>query len=218
MNNPPPVYLSPPSLSLQYGELSLTTNPAFSLYNTPQRAPAVQRPIYTAPPPLLSTRTPPNIYTRIPGRGSSGPNGGATTYLPAYETRTSPTSPYGSTTTCTMPLLNGQSNGSLQTNSSLGVGAAGIVSCNTLPHPGSLHAGNNGGGGISAAMTSSVTSGNITIGAPQTLLTSPRAQTAYSTLGSGGTQSPLLSVGSSLMGVVGGGNGSGIGNYETVSS
>lgn len=218
MNNPPPVYLSPPSLSLQYGELSLTTNPAFSLYNTPQRAPAVQRPIYTAPPPLLSTRTPPNIYTRIPGRGSSGPNGGATTYLPAYETRTSPTSPYGSTTTCTMPLLNGQSNGSLQTNSSLGVGAAGIVSCNTLPHPGSLHAGNNGGGGISAAMTSSVTSGNITIGAPQTLLSSPRAQTAYSTLGSGGTQSPLLSVGSSLMGVVGGGNGSGIGNYETVSS
>lgn len=181
----------------------------------------MQRPIYTAPPPLLSTRTPPNIYTRIPGRGSSGPNGGATTYLPAYETRTSPTSPYGSTTTCTMPLLNGQSNGSLQTNSSLGVGAAGIVSCNTLPHPGSLHAGNSGGGGgISAAMTSSVTSGNITIGAPQTLLTSPRAQTAYSTLGSGGTQSPLLSVGSSLMGVVGGGNGSGsgIGNYETVSS
>lgn len=217
MNNPPPsLSLSLFLLSLQYGELSLTTNPAFSLYNTPQRAPAVQRPIYTAPPQLLSTRTPPNIYTRIPGRGSTGPNGGATTYLPAYETRTSPTSPYGSTTTCTMPLLNGQSNGSLQTNSSLGVGTGGIVSCNTLPHPGSLHAGTGSGGGISAAMTSSVTSGNITIGAPQTLLTSPRAQTAYSTLGgAGGTQSPLLSVGSSLMGVVG---GSGIGNYETVSS
>jgi len=78
-----------------------------------------------------------------------------------------------------------------------------------VPHPGSLHS-----GGISAAMTSSVTSGNITIGAAQSLLTSPRAQTAYSTLGSmGGTQSPLLSVGSSLIGVVGG-----AGNYETVSS
>ncbi|KAH8354979.1 hypothetical protein KR093_003272, partial [Drosophila rubida] len=205
--SPPPPSLSP-TFGKQYGELSLTTNPAFSLYNTPQRAPAAQRPVYTAPPPLLSTRTPPNIYTRIPGRGSSGPNGGATTYLPAYETRTSPTSPYGSTTTCTMPLLNGQSNGSLQTNSS-SIGVGGGVACNTLPHPGSLHL-----GGISAAMTSSATSGNITIGAAQSLLTSPRAQTAYSTLGSvGGTQSPLLSVGSSLIGVVGG-----AGNYETVSS
>ncbi|XP_023160953.2 nephrin isoform X1 [Drosophila hydei] len=203
---PPPASLSP-TFGKQYGELSLTTNPAFSLYNTPQRAPAAQRPVYTAPPPLLSTRTPPNIYTRIPGRGSSGPNGGATTYLPAYETRTSPTSPYGSTTTCTMPLLNGQSNGSLQTNSgSIGGG----ITCNTLPHPGSLHL-----GGVSAAMTSSVTSGNITIGAAQSLLTSPRTQTAYSTLGGGaGTQSPLLSVGSSLMGVVGGGAG----NYETMGS
>ncbi|KAM8713629.1 hypothetical protein ACLKA7_013880 [Drosophila subpalustris] len=206
----PPPSLSP-TFGKQYGELSLTTNPAFSLYNTPQRAPAAQRPVYTAPPPLLSTRTPPNIYTRIPGRGSGGPSGGATTYLPAYETRTSPTSPYGSTTTCTMPLLNGQSNGSLQTNSSNGIG--GGINCNTLPHPGSL---GHSGGGISASMTSSVTSGNITIGAAQSLLTSPRAQTAYSTLGSvGGTQSPLLSVGSSLIGVVGGG---GAGNYETVSS
>lgn len=197
---------------MQYGELSLTTNPAFSLYNTPQRAPAVQRPIYTAPPPLLSTRTPPNIYTRIPGRGGSGGAGGAVGggpggyHLPAYETRTSPTSPYGSTTTCTMPLLGGQSNGSLQTNGSgLGVGGGMVGACNTLPHPGSsLHV-----GGISAALTSSVTSGNITIGAAQSLLTSPRSQTAtYSTtLGAGGAgvQSPLL--------LSGGG-----GNYETVSS
>jgi len=67
-------------------------------------------------------------------------------------------------------------------------------------------------GGISAALTSSVTSGNITIGAAQSLLTSPRSQTAtYSTtLGMGGAngltgvQSPLLM--------------SGVGNYETVSS
>uniref|UniRef100_A0A6P4FBB0 Uncharacterized protein LOC108049650 n=1 Tax=Drosophila rhopaloa TaxID=1041015 RepID=A0A6P4FBB0_DRORH len=210
--SPPPPSLSP-TFGKQYGELSLTTNPAFSLYNTPQRAPAAQRPVYTAPPPLLSTRTPPNIYTRIPGRGGGG--GGATVtaagaggyHLPAYETRTSPTSPYGSTTTCTMPLLGGQSNGSLQTNGS-GLGGVGLVgggACNTLPHPGSLHV-----GGISAALTSSVTSGNITIGAAQSLLTSPRSQTAtYSTtLGVGGglagVQAPLL---------LGGG-----GNYETVSS
>ncbi|XP_017096812.3 neural cell adhesion molecule 1 [Drosophila bipectinata] len=209
--SPPPPSLSP-TFGKQYGELSLTTNPAFSLYNTPQRAPAVQRPIYTAPPPLLSTRTPPNIYTRIPGRGGSGGpgasvGGGPSGYhLPAYETRTSPTSPYGSTTTCTMPLLGGQSNGSLQTNGSgLGVGGGLVGACNTLPHPGStLHV-----GGISAALTSSVTSGNITIGAAQSLLTSPRSQTAtYSTtLGAGGAgvQSPLL--------LSGGG-----GNYETVSS
>ncbi|KAH8402069.1 hypothetical protein KR009_009546, partial [Drosophila setifemur] len=214
--SPPPPSLSP-TFGKQYGELSLTTNPAFSLYNTPQRAPAVQRPVYTAPPPLLSTRTPPNIYTRIPGRGGVGgggvtvAGGGASGYhLPAYETRTSPTSPYGSTTTCTMPLLGGQSNGSLQTNGSglvgVGVGGGGLVGvgaggCNTLPHPGSLHV-----GGISAALTSSVTSGNITIGAAQSLLTSPRSQTAtYSTtLGGAGVQSPLLL--------------SGGGNYETVSS
>ncbi|KAH8305876.1 hypothetical protein KR018_000382, partial [Drosophila ironensis] len=216
--SPPPPSLSP-TFGKQYGELSLTTNPAFSLYNTPQRAPAVQRPVYTAPPTLLSTRTPPNIYTRIPGRGGSGGTtvvggGGPGGYhLPAYETRTSPTSPYGSTTTCTMPLLGGHSsNGSLQTNGSgVGVGGgAGPGACNTLPHPGSLHV-----GGISAALTSSVTSGNITIGAAQSLLTSPRSQTAtYSTtigagglgnMGGSGVQSPLL--------LSGGG-----GNYETVSS
>ncbi|XP_016947465.1 uncharacterized protein LOC108022831 [Drosophila biarmipes] len=217
--SPPPPSLSP-TFGKQYGELSLTTNPAFSLYNTPQRAPAVQRPVYTAPPPLLSTRTPPNIYTRIPGRGGGGGGGGATVtaagpgggyHLPAYETRTSPTSPYGSTTTCTMPLLGGQSNGSLQTNGS-GLGAVvlggGGGACNTLPHPGSLHV-----GGISAALTSSVTSGNITIGAAQSLLTSPRSQTAtYSTtLGLGGGSNGLTGVQSPLL-------MSGVGNYETVSS
>lgn len=205
----------------------MTTNPAFSLYNTPQRAPATQRPVYTAPPPLLSTRTPPNIYTRIPGR----------TYLPAYETRTSPTSPYGSTTTCTMPLLGGQSNGSLQTNSSTGTtgimsslgggngsnsigssgGGGGSLSltsgnslghCNTLPHPNTQHQHQNP---ISTALTSSLTSGNITIGAAQSLLTSPRTHTAYSN-GSNSTtttiQSPLLATSSLL----------GNGNYETISS
>ncbi|KAH8252583.1 hypothetical protein KR032_000656, partial [Drosophila birchii] len=214
---PPPPSLSP-TFGKQYGELSLTTNPAFNLYNTPQRAPAAQRPVYTAPPPLLSMRTPSNIYTRNPGRGGAGSgatltSAGATGYhLPAYETRTSPTSPYGSTTTCTMPLLGGQSNGSLQTNGSSGGGGGGLVAggaCNTLPHPGSLH-GLHGGGGISAALTSSVTSGNITIGAAQSLLTSPRSQTAtYSTtlggMGPVGVQSPLLMSG-------------GLGNYETVSS
>lgn len=217
-------------LLFQYGELSLTTNPAFSLYNTPQRAPATQRPVYTAPPPLLSTRTPPNIYTRIPGR----------TYLPAYETRTSPTSPYGSTTTCTMPLLGGQSNGSLQTNSSTGttgllgssngggvsggvgmsgggVGIGGLSAslslasgnsmghCNTLPHPNTQHQHQNP---ISTALTSSLTSGNITIGAAQSLLTSPRTHSAYSNATTTTIQSPLLATSTLL----------GNGNYETIPS
>ncbi|XP_070855171.1 uncharacterized protein [Drosophila suzukii] len=44
--SPPPPSLSP-TFGKQYGELSLTTNSAFSLYNTPQHAPAVQRPVYT---------------------------------------------------------------------------------------------------------------------------------------------------------------------------
>lgn len=191
----------------------MTTNPAFSLYNTPQRAPAIQRPVYTAPPPLLSTRTPANIYTRIPGR----------TYLPAYETRTSPTSPYGSTTTCTMPLLGGQSNGSLQTNSSSGGVAGGIITggmvsglgslnlagsvvsnCSTLPHPATQQQ----NGGISTALTSSLTSGNITIGAVQSLLTSPRSQPTYDSTITPSTQSPLLATSTLL----------GSGNYETISS
>ncbi|XP_046809402.1 uncharacterized protein LOC111683162 [Lucilia cuprina] len=221
--SPPPPSLSP-TFGKQYGELSLTTNPAFSLYNTPQRAPATQRPVYTAPPPLLSTRTPPNIYTRIPGR----------TYLPAYETRTSPTSPYGSTTTCTMPLLGGQSNGSLQTNSSTGTGMIGSMSgvggvggnsigssggggslsltsgntmghCNTLPHPNTQHQHQNP---ISTALTSSLTSGNITIGAAQSLLTSPRTHSAYSNSTTTTIQSPLLATSTLL----------GNGNYETISS
>jgi len=99
-----------------------------------------------------------------------------------------------------MPLLGGQSNGSLQSGGVGGVGGlVGGGACNTLPHPGSLHV-----GGISAALTSSVTSGNITIGAAQSLLTSPRSQTATYSTTLGGVQSPLL---------MGGG-----GNYETVSS
>ncbi|XP_053967380.1 nephrin [Anastrepha ludens] len=248
--SPPPPSLSP-TFGKQYGELSLTTNPAFSLYNTPQRAPAAQRPVYTAPPPLLSTRTPPNIYTRIPGRS----------YLPAYETRTSPTSPYGSTTTCTIPLLSGQSNGSLQTNSSTlgsssggGIGAGGGsltsnassgVHCNTLPHPGALqhHASAAAAAaavasmttnGIPTALTSSMTSGNISLAATQSLLTSPRAHNAAAAavgalslssmgmgmgVGVGSTQmstatttasgAPLLNSSSALLGS---------GNYETVGS
>ncbi|XP_059225084.1 uncharacterized protein LOC106085562 [Stomoxys calcitrans] len=204
--SPPPPSLSP-TFGKQYGELSLTTNPAFSLYNTPQRAPATQRPVYTAPPPLLSTRTPPNIYTRIPGR----------TYLPAYETRTSPTSPYGSTTTCTMPLLGGQSNGSLQTNSSAGTGGSLVAglsltagNCSTLPHPhhnGQPH--HQQQSPIPTALTSSLTSGNITIGAAQSLLTSPRTHSAYSS-STTTTQSPLLAATSTLLGSTG--------NYETISS
>ncbi|XP_067633168.1 uncharacterized protein side-V [Eurosta solidaginis] len=212
---PPPQSLSP-TFGKQYGELSLTTNPAFSLYNTPQRAPATQRPVYTAPPPLLSTRTPPNIYTRIPGRS----------YLPAYETRTSPTSPYGSTTTCTMPLLSGQSNGSLQTNSStLGSSSGGVgggggsltsnnsygIHCNTLPHPNALHAhhasaaaaaaavASMAANGIPSTLTSSVTSGNISLAATQTLLTSPRTHNA----GGSGVGVLSLSGGISDMGVMG---------------
>lgn len=95
----PHLNTSPPSLSpttftsKPYGELSLTTNPAFALYNSPQRRP----PLYTAPP-LLSNS---NIYTRIPTRA----------FTP-YDTRTSPVSSnYG----LTMPLLM-QTNGTTLSN------------------------------------------------------------------------------------------------------
>lgn len=95
----PHLNTSPPSLSptsftsKPYGELSLTTNPAFALYNTPQRRP----PQYTAPPLLSSS----NIYTRIPTRA----------FTP-YDTRTSPVSSnYG----LTMPLLM-QTNGTNLSN------------------------------------------------------------------------------------------------------
>ncbi|KAJ6645249.1 hypothetical protein Bhyg_00453 [Pseudolycoriella hygida] len=95
----PHLNTSPPSISpttftsKPYGELSLTTNPSFALYNSPQRRP----PQYTAPP-LLSNS---NIYTRIPARA----------FTP-YDTRTSPVSSnYG----LTMPLLM-QSNGTSLAN------------------------------------------------------------------------------------------------------
>lgn len=93
LNTSPPS-LSPSSFTAKpYGELSLTTNPAFALYNSPQRRP----PQYTAPPLLSSS----NIYTRIPTRA----------FTP-YDTRTSPVSSnYG----LTIPLLM-QTNGTTLSN------------------------------------------------------------------------------------------------------
>lgn len=84
--NLPPSPQSPNGFSRQYGELSLTTNPAFALYNTPIRRP----PIYTAPP--ILSRSPSNIYTSVPPR-----------HFSAYDTRTNAAlnSAYG----VTIPLL-----------------------------------------------------------------------------------------------------------------
>lgn len=84
--NMPPSPQSPNGFSRQYGELSLTTNPAFALYNTPIRRP----PIYTAPP--ILSRSPSNIYTSVPPR-----------HFSAYDTRTNAAlnSAYG----VTIPLL-----------------------------------------------------------------------------------------------------------------
>lgn len=76
------------------GELSLTTNPAYALYNSPQHRPpyfatSQNSPLLTTP--LLTTATNSNIYTRIPTRS----------FTP-YDTKLSPvSSSYG----VTMPLL-----------------------------------------------------------------------------------------------------------------
>lgn len=60
-----------------YGELSLTTNPAYALYNSPARR--------QPPPPLYSSpKAGSNIYTRVPTRP----------FVP-YDSRLSPTSTYG---------------------------------------------------------------------------------------------------------------------------
>lgn len=73
-----------------FGELSLTTNPAYALYNSPQHRPT----FYSSPqttPLLTTTSTNSNIYTRIPTRS----------FTP-YDTKISPVSSnYG----CTIPLL-----------------------------------------------------------------------------------------------------------------
>ncbi|XP_059609040.1 hemicentin-1 [Phlebotomus argentipes] len=60
-SSPPP--LSPASFPKNFGELSLTTNPSFTLYSSPQR-----RPMYASPPLTLLARSPPNVYSRNPTR------------------------------------------------------------------------------------------------------------------------------------------------------
>ncbi|GAB0086941.1 hypothetical protein DMENIID0001_011680 [Sergentomyia squamirostris] len=60
-SSPPP--LSPASFPKNFGELSLTTNPSFTLYSSPQR-----RPMYTSPPHTILARSPPNVYSRNPTR------------------------------------------------------------------------------------------------------------------------------------------------------
>ncbi|XP_055706645.1 uncharacterized protein LOC129803854 isoform X2 [Phlebotomus papatasi] len=60
-SSPPP--LSPASFPKNFGELSLTTNPSFTLYSSPQR-----RPLYSPPPVTLLARSPPNVYSRNPTR------------------------------------------------------------------------------------------------------------------------------------------------------
>ncbi|KAL5288106.1 hypothetical protein ACFFRR_008764 [Megaselia abdita] len=139
----PPPSISPAFGKPQYNELSLTTNPSYALYSNPLRTPTHQnaRSVYDEPPAvsttlLSSARSPPNIYTRIPHVLSS--------YLPAaYETRTSPTSPYGTTTTTsstcmsTLPLLSKP----IQTS----VTTSGTVSNHYHSHPQSSLLINGGG-------------------------------------------------------------------------
>lgn len=86
------------SSTKQYGELSLTTNPAFALYNSPQRRPP---PLYPTPKlqivgasTALDGRVNSNIYTRIPTRPFS-----------PYDNRQSPASPTAYSSGVTMPLL-----------------------------------------------------------------------------------------------------------------
>lgn len=163
-------------INLQYGELSLTTNPAFNLYSTPQR---------------LSNRTSANIYTRVPG----------CSYNSSFESHVSPTSPYTSATTCTIPLLGNahkKSNGKTDVSGCLSTepeasfsltssGKSGFYT--TLPHceyqpklqqheP--QHQEQHKAESSSMPLTSSLTSSTITIGAAQSLLTTPRFQ-AYGT-------------------------------------
>ncbi|XP_055387368.1 uncharacterized protein LOC129615952 isoform X2 [Condylostylus longicornis] len=91
LNSTSPTPLSP-TFAKQYGELSLTTNPSYALYNSPQRPPATQRPVYTDPPELSSPRSQCNIYTKVPSK---------TSFLQTatYDTRlASPTSPFEQTT------------------------------------------------------------------------------------------------------------------------
>lgn len=80
-----------------YGELCLTTNPVFALYNSPQRRPP---PLYATPKlqsdagSAIDGRVNSNIYTRIPTRPFS-----------PYDNRQSPVSPTSYSSGVTMPLL-----------------------------------------------------------------------------------------------------------------
>ncbi|XP_055919281.1 uncharacterized protein LOC129951237 [Eupeodes corollae] len=88
-SSPHPLHVSQPAKT---GEISLTTNPAYNICNTPQR---MRQPTYACPPHLLPNNSSSNIYTRVPGR----------TNVPSYENSTASTSPYGSLNICMMPLL-----------------------------------------------------------------------------------------------------------------
>lgn len=73
LNSPPPLSTASAFTNLTaankpFGELSLITNPAYALYNTPQRRPPP--PLYPSPKPLLlaNNTNNSNIYTRVPSR------------------------------------------------------------------------------------------------------------------------------------------------------
>lgn len=79
-----------------YGEMCLTTNPVFALYNSPQRRPP---PLYPTPKQQIpgatvDGRVNSNIYTRIPTRPFS-----------PFANRQSPVSPTAYSSGVTMPLL-----------------------------------------------------------------------------------------------------------------
>lgn len=86
-----------------HGELSLTTNPAYALYNSPQHRPTFFAASQTSPllsTPLLTAATNSNIYTRIPTRA----------FTP-YDSKLSPTSSsYGVTVPLLVPNNNTASN------------------------------------------------------------------------------------------------------------
>lgn len=73
LNTPPPPLSTTSAFTTNptakpFGELSLITNPAYALYNSPQRRPPP--PLYPSPKNLLvgSNANNSNIYTRVPSR------------------------------------------------------------------------------------------------------------------------------------------------------
>lgn len=89
----------------QFGELSLTTNPSYALYNSPHHHSTTPKYSISTTTLLGTARSPTNIYTRVPTRTFT-PYDSSTLPLTTSSTVLTTSTPiHGTSNGLTMPLL-----------------------------------------------------------------------------------------------------------------